>query len=417
MRRYLTSAIEQGLSSLLNLGLNLLLIRLIAPEQYGAFALWAAVGFILSGLQNALALIHLMVEPGDGFSEPRLSLERLMHRINGLFLTVCAAGTLIAALIMQAGGSAVGAPAAALFVPAFLAQQYVRGLAFSRGDPAGAAVQTGAVLALSAALLIAGEMLAAPMSANLILGLMAASYGVVGVIAFARATRGQDTLPWRQLGGYMAYAKQSGWVLLGVSTTELLARFYVFAVTAAHGPAALAALAATQLLLRPVPLLAASWSMVARADLVRRREAGDWRGFGGLIIITLIGGAAIAVIWTGLVHLAWRPLAQLVFNGKYADVGWMVLLWGVSALINFCQIAISIGLQVLKAFKPLAIANAAAAAVAVCAILIAMRIYGPAGAIVGMVIGQSIELVVMAALLIGGMRAAAANTGALAKKS
>ena len=47
----------------------------------------------------------------------------------------------------------------------------------------------------------------------------------------------------------------------------------------AHGAAALAALTATQLLLRPIPLLAASWGMVARNDLVRRRDGGDWRGF------------------------------------------------------------------------------------------------------------------------------------------
>jgi O-antigen/teichoic acid export membrane protein len=407
MRRYLTSAVEQALSSLLNLGVNLLLIRLIAPEQYGAFALWAATAFILCGLQNALALIHLMVEPGDGFSEPRLSLERLMHRVNGLFQMTCAGVVLIVALVLAANDSAVGAPAAALFVPAFLAQQYVRGLAFSRGDPTSAAVQTGAVLALATLLLTAGELLASPMSANLILTLMAVAYGTVGIIAHARATRGQGTLPWREIGRFAAYGKQSGWVFLGVSTTELLARFYVFAVTAVHGPAALAALAATQLLLRPIPLLAASWSMVARADLVRRREVADWRGFGLLIAMTLAGGAVIAAGWTALIHLIWGPLTALVFNGKYADAGWMVILWGVSALISFCQIAISIGLQVLKAFKPLALANAAASIVAVVAILVCMHVWGPAGAIAGTVVGQALELLVMAFLLVGGMRAAA----------
>jgi hypothetical protein len=36
--------IEQGLWSLLNLGVNLMLIRLTAPEQYGAFALWLTMG-------------------------------------------------------------------------------------------------------------------------------------------------------------------------------------------------------------------------------------------------------------------------------------------------------------------------------------------------------------------------------------
>ena len=132
MKRYLTSAVEQALSSILNLGVNLLLIRLTAPEQFGAFALWANAAFVICGVQNALTLVHLQVAQGDGKSEPRLSLERLMHAVNMITLGVSAIGVLAAALVLQANGSAVGAPAAALFVPAFLAQQYVRALAFSR---------------------------------------------------------------------------------------------------------------------------------------------------------------------------------------------------------------------------------------------------------------------------------------------
>jgi len=407
MRRYLTSAVEQALWSLLNLGVNLVLIRLTAPEQYGAFALWANTAFVISGLQSALTLIHLQVEHGDARTEPRLSLERLMHAVTLLFLGVSAAAVLIAALAMQTRGNPVGAPAAALFVPAFLAQQYVRGLAFSRGYPTTAAVQTGLVLVLATVLLTVGELLFKPLSANLILTLMGLAYGIVAVGGYLTATRGQGRMRWREIGTYAAYAKQSGWVFLGVTTTELLARFYAFAVVIAHGPAALAALAATQLLLRPIPLLAASWSMVARNDLVRRREAGDWRGFGLLIALTLAGGTVVAVVWTALVHLAWRPLTTLMFHGKYAGDGWMVLLWGISALINFSQIAIGIGLQVLKAFRVLAIANAIASLAAVAAILIAMAIYGAGGAILGTVIGQALELVVMSVLLVGGMRAAA----------
>lgn len=406
MRRYLTSAIEQALWSLLNLGVNLLLIRLIAPEQYGAFAFWTNTAFIVSSVQNALTLVHLSVEAGDGMSEPRLSLERLMHRVTQILLVVSALGVLAMALVLQVRGNPVGAPAAALFVPAFLIQQYVRGLAFSRGQPTAAAVQTGSVLALAAVLLTVGQLTLAPMSANLILTIMASAYGIVGAVTYLRATRAQGSLPWNRLGGYVAYIKQSGWVFLGVTTTELLARFYVFAVTAAHGPAALAALAATQLLLRPIPLLAASWSMVARTDLVRRREGGDWRGFNLLIVVTLAGGAAVAAGWTALVHFAWRPLADLLFHGKYADDSWMVWLWGVSALINFSQITIGIGLQVLRAFKVLAIANTVASLTAVAAILVCMHLYGPGGAIGGTVIGQALELAVMATLLVGGVRSA-----------
>ena len=414
MKRYLTSAVEQALSSILNLGVNLLLIRLTAPEQFGAFALWANAAFVICGVQNALTLVHLQVAQGDGSSEPRLSLERLMHAVNMITLGVSAIGVLAAALVLQAKGSAVGAPAAALFVPAFLAQQYVRALAFSRGAPNTAMFQTGAVLVLAMILLAAGQALFSPLSANAVLTLMGAAYGAVALVGYWRATRGQGGEAWDRLRTYGAYARQSGWVFLGVTTTEVLTRFYAFIVAGAHGPAALAALTATQLLLRPIPLLAASWGMVARADLVRRRDSGDWRGFKLIIGAALAGGLVISLLWTGMVYIAWTTLCRLLFHDKYASDGWMVLLWGLSALFAFCQLAIGSGLQVLKAFKPLALANAAAAIVAVVGIFIAMRAWGPAGAIVGTAAGQGLELIVMAAVLVRELKTARAAGPAFA---
>jgi O-antigen/teichoic acid export membrane protein len=406
LKRYLTSAVEQALWSILNLGVNLLLIRLTAPEQYGAFAFWANTAFVFTAIMNALAVVHLQVSHGDGLSEPRRSMERLMHAVTLIFLGVSAAAVTSAALVLKQRGLAIGAPAAALFVAAFCAQQYVRALAFSRGAPKTAMLQTGAVLVLAMILLTAGQALASPLSANMVLTLMGAAYGVVAVAGYARATRGQGPAAFAALGGYGAYATQSGWVFLGVTTTEVLTRFYAFVVAGAHGAAALAALTATQLLLRPIPLLASSWGMVARNDLVRRRDSGDWRGFRLIIGLALAGGLAVSLLWTGAIYLAWTTICRLLFHDKYAGDGWMVLLWGLSALFNFCQLAIGSGLQVLKLFKPLALANLAASSAAVAAILIAMNLWGPGGAIAGTAVGQGLELIVMGVLLARGLKAA-----------
>ena len=152
--------------------------------------------------------------------------------------------------------------------------------------------------------------------------------------------------------------------------------------------------------------------MVARNDLVRRRDSGDWRGFWRIVGVALAGGLVISLVWTGVIYLAWTTICRLLFHDKYAGDGWMVLLWGVSALFNFCQLAIGSGLQVLKAFKPLALANLAASTAAVAAILIAMHIWGPGGAIAGTAVGQGLELIVMAALLIRCLKAAKAEHAA-----
>ncbi|CAN5151553.1 hypothetical protein BH10PSE4_BH10PSE4_06920 [soil metagenome] len=401
MSRYLISALEQAIWSLLNFGVNLLLIRFVAPDQYGGFIFWASCGFVLSSFQNALTICHLQVlAPGDGRSPDRLAVERLMHAVNLIFLAVVALGSLAGALAYQRVASPYGAVAASLFVPAYLLQQYVRALAFSRGRAGVAAIQTSLVFVLVGVLLGGAMVEHAALTANVILLCLGGAYALVGVGGALVATAGQGAPPrWRELATYGAYARQSGWIFLGVSSTELLTRFYVFVVAGWYGAVALASLAATQQLLRPIPLLASSWAMVARSDLARRREEGDWSGFTAIIAWALAGGVVVAVIWTAMLFEAWPLITAHLFGGKYGEDGWMVLLWGVSAAFGFGQAVVSAALQALKAFRALALANTAASLVAAGAILLIMRVYGYGGAITGTATGQLLELIVMVAIL------------------
>ena len=407
MSRYLISAIEQALWSVLNLGVNLLLIRLAAPVEYGAFAFWANVGFVLTSIQNALTVCHLQVlAPSDPLAEPRLSVERIMHGVTIGYMALVALGSLAAVWLLHRGGSPLGAPAVVLFLPAFVLQQYIRALAFTRDRPVVAATQTALVL-VSAVALLALAFVAKAMTAERILLSLGLAYAGVGVAGAVAATRRQwPGMAWRALGGFGAYVRQSAWVFLGVTSTELLTRFYAFVVAGWYGPVALASLAATQQLLRPIPLLASSWSLVAKTDLARRRDAGDWGGIARVTGLTTIGGAVLAAAWALAVFTGWSLISRYLFGGKYAEDGWMVLLWGVAAAIGFGQQVVSAALQALKAFKSLALANAAASLVAAGAILMIMRIAGYRGAIMGTAVGQLMELVVMAVLLATMLRTA-----------
>jgi len=317
-----------------------------------------------------------------------------------------ALASLAGALAFARAGSPYGAVAATLFVPAYLLQQYVRALAFSRGRPGVAAVQTGLVLLLVVPLLGGALVLQPHLSANMILLSLGAAYALVGGGGLLLAVRGQGRLPGaRELAAFSGYARQSGWIFLGVSSTELLTRFYVFVVAGWYGAAALASLAATQQLLRPIPLLASSWGMVARADLARRRDAGEWRAFSGSVLLALLGGVVVAVLWTLMIYEAWPLITKHLFGGKYAGDGWMVLLWGISAALGFGQVVVSAALQVLRAFKALALANTAASLVAAGGILLMMRQFGYGGAITGTAAGQALELAAMGAILVAAVAA------------
>ena len=278
-------------------------------------------------------------------------------------------------------------------------QQYIRALAFTRDRAGVAATQTAMVL-VSALALLGVALLAKAMTAERILLSLGLSYAGVGIVGAVAATRRQWAgMDWNDLRRFGAYVRQSAWVFLGVTSTELLTRFYAFVVAGWYGPVALASLATTQQLLRPIPLLASSWSLVARTDLVRRREAGDWGGIARITTLTAIGGVVVAAAWALVIFAGWSLISRYLFGGKYAGDGWMVLLWGLAAAIGFGQVVVSAALQALKAFKPLALANAAASIVAAAAILAIMQIAGYRGAIMGTAVGQMLELVVMAVLL------------------
>lgn len=398
--RYLTAVIEQGLFSLLNLGVVLALGRLMSPEQFGACVLWFSVAYVLASVQNAVSVAHLQVLPAARGHDPaRLETERVMLAATGVFLLLTAVGTALAAGILGRAG-AFGVWTAVLFVPAYLLQQYVRLACFSRGEGGAAALQTGAVLLVAVGLLAVGAAVLRPLTAEHVLGLMGTAYALVGMAGLWRASDGLRHGLSGALSGYMAYARSSGWLFLGVSSTEILARFYVFAVGAAYGPGVLAALSFSQTFLRPAPLLASSWSMAARNDLAARRDAGDWRGYVGLLVVSAAAGVVFTVLWASVVWAAWSTITTTLFAGKYAEERWMLPLWGLSAAFGFVQVVVSTGLQILKAFKALALSNAAASAVAALGVLWGMSRMGPGGAILGTAAGQALEAAAMLAVLI-----------------
>lgn len=396
MRRYILSGAEQALTSLLTLGANLALIRLVTPESYGAFAFWANLAFVLASVQVALTGVHLNTLPASA-PERRAPVERLMRRVTLSFLFLVG-GALLAVTLAFDG--AFANPAAALFVPSFLFQQHVRTLAFSRGRIGQAVVQSGAALVLGAFLLLVAVKAERLRNANEILLCLGLAYAAVGAGAALLWRIERPLAPTGATPTYWSFARNSGWVFLGVASSEVLERFYVFVVGALFGPALLATLAASQLLLRPIPMLAGAWASAARPGLVQLREENRRAELGRRVRSIVCVGLLAATTWTGAVYLGRDLIFEHLFHDQHPTLSWAVLLWGVSAGLGLVQLALNTTSQVMHAFRPLATANLIAALVAAVAILTAMQFFGVAGAILGMLIGQFTEIALMTGVLI-----------------
>ncbi|HWK48158.1 MAG TPA: hypothetical protein VNT30_25775 [Stellaceae bacterium] len=401
MSRYLLSLIEQGAASLINLGLNLLLIRLVGAGEYGAFIFWSNAGLILNSVQNALTACHVVVlPPGAEARAARVIPERILLSVSVLFALLAALGTLLAIVLLRRTGSILAIWPVVAFVPAFLLQQYARSLAFSRAAPGIAASLTVSVLVLGGALLIAAYLAGIHLDAGHALAILAIAYGGVAVIGLWRLDGGGGVAFDRAtLAAYRPYLTDSRWVLLGASTTELLSRFYGFIVIAWFGAVALGTLSAAQLLLRPMVLLVNAWSPVARAAMANARERGDWPGFRHHMLRAVVANLVFGVPWTVAVFLAWPLISEYLYKGAYADAAPIALLWGVSSILGGFQVIPNIGLQVLRAFRLLSYANLAAALSAVGSITLLLGLFAYPAAVVGTMVGQCVEIGLMVVFL------------------
>ena len=313
--RYAVSLAEQGFASILNLLLSLWLIRRAGAAEFGVFVLWNNIALIMSSVQNAATVCHLQaLAPGADHRAARAAPERLLLAVNTLLLVVC--GLAVAAAWGIVGGSSLVPMAAIAFTPAFLLYQYARALAFTRGAVAWAAGTTLCVLVGSTVLFAATWQAGIIPRAGVTLGLLATAYGLAGAVSLARLTPGlRLSLPWRDLRAYGSYVRDSLWVLLGVGSTEVIARFYAFIVTAWFGPAALGTLSAAQVLLRPAILAVNAWGWVARADMAARRQDADWTGFVRSLLRGVAGVLLISLPWGFCVWWFWPLVSRWLLCG------------------------------------------------------------------------------------------------------
>ncbi len=397
--RYLVSLAEQGFASILNLGLGLWLIRQVGAGQYGVFILWNNVALIASSVQNAATVCHLQaLAPGEEHRAARIAPERLLLAVNTLMLVAAAAASAVACALI--GSKELAPPAAIGFVPAFLLYQYARALAFTRGAVRQASVITLAVLLASIAMFGAAWLAGIKPRAEVSLTLLGAAYAIAGFASLWRLTPGlRLVVPWSELRLYRRYVHDSLWVLLGVGSTEAIARFYSFIVTAWFGPAALGTLSAAQVLLRPAILAVNAWGWVARTDMAGRRQAGDWRGFVTSLTRGIIGVLLISLPWGLCVWLGWPLVSQYLYGGRFAAAGWIALLWAFSAALGGSQNALSLAFQALRAFRALAYADLAAALATVGVTLLLLSRLSYPYAVVGMMFGQGLEVLLLTILL------------------
>jgi O-antigen/teichoic acid export membrane protein len=415
--RYGVSALDQIALSVFGFGLNLCLVRALSATDYGIVTLWMTMALLAIGIQDALVntplSTHLPAAP-DPASARRLA--EAIAVVNLLVIGLTTASVVLVNLFVDAEWAArefVAAVAIPVFVAAGMYREFYRSIAFSRNDMAMLLWIDAPYLAVTTLCLAA--MLAWPeWFANLAVAFFAMSAGcIVGRLCLRGRFRGPELSPF-QRGWWPAYRRivhDAGWALIGVLTTHLHARSYVYVIVNMVGLAGLAAVNVVGLLFRPVRIMATSWGRAALPELATHLAAGRIAAFDRAIVRAFAAACVGSGGWFLALWLGWHLIERHFLAGNYPDA-WS-LMWpaAIAAALDAMSYTVSIGLRATREFKFLAYVTMLTAPVTIGATVGAVLWQGYTWTMYGVAFGSLVGLAIEGGRLYSVRRRALVQPG------
>jgi O-antigen/teichoic acid export membrane protein len=152
-------------------------------------------------------------------------------------------------------------------------------------------------------------------------------------------------LPSEMVDVFKKQMHEIRWSLLGVITTDIQNRGYIFVAAAFFGSATVGHLQAGRIFFGPLNLLTSSWARVARPQLAKLLGQGEAQRFDTTLKRAMWAFAGFNVLFLAGLWLAWPYLSALVFGAKYKGLGYMIAAWGVANMAFQIRSCLSIGVQ------------------------------------------------------------------------
>ena len=394
--RLLSSAVvSQALLSAASFAVGLLLIRQADALQYGYFILASGVIVLLVSLQNAffgpvlaIRLTRLDRPEGGALVGGLYAALNLVVR----WLAAAALATVIAlwfagVLDRQTALLSIAGIFAAI---AILQREYFRIVLLAHRRPFD--VLRGDVCHV--VLMLAGVFVATRTATPAAVSLLALGIAAVAsAILIGRALHRHE--PWASASKaalLREIAPVAAWSTAGAAIHWTFSQGYIYLVAGTLDVAAVAAIAATRLLLMPVNLLssgigslmlplASGWLQQHGPALLLRRLGLFAVGLG---LVTL---CYFAVIW-----LARDWIFAVVLKKQFADRDELLLLWGLLFLVMVVRDQLGYVVAAQGRFRALSSVTLVSACIALAASFEFMRRLGVTGALLGMLTGELINL-------------------------
>lgn len=401
-RSLVLSVADQAVVSAFNFALSLFLVRFASPVDFGVFAIIYAVSLFTAMIQNAVINTPLSVHlPTVADDTGKARLRRVFSAAN----LMISAGLLIAsaaAMPLWLGPTATALGACVYLVAQFF-REYFRSLLAVEGRLASLLVADIVCVALSVIALATvhwqDQYAWQVVPATLLIVGVAGTLSIVPCVLTLGSIGRLRGLAAEIRQVFAEQWKEIRWSLLGVITTEIQNRGYVYIAAAVIGPAAVAQLQAGRIFFGPLNLLTSAWARVARPQLAGLLARTDADGFDATLKRAVQAFALFNVVFLVSLWLAWQQLSSLVFGGKYEEMGIVVAAWGVANIAFQCRSCLGIGVQAMRRFRELSMATIAGATVSLVLTALACFSGKPIWFIAPVIAGECLAMAIVLGIL------------------
>lgn len=399
--KLILSVVDQALVSAFNFGLNLYLIKVWSVEEYGLFAIVSATAIFATMIQNAVINTPLSVHlPVASTAIDKALLLRVFSATN-FSLTILVMIASWGGLLLWLGASqmALVIGASAYICTQFL-REYYRSLLAVEG-------RLGILLLSDAAyvgLAITGLGYLHWREQDRMISMLLTILGGTGLIAMLHhlvpiRVPSLRNLPAEMISVFSKQMPEIRWSLLGVLTTDIQNRGYLFVAAAVFGPASVAQLQAGRIFFGPLNLLTSAWARVVRPQLAAQIGEGKLGLFSSVLKRAVWSFAIFNIFFLLALSLAWPYLSALVFSEKYEGLGILVAGWGVANLLFQIRACLGTGVQALRRFRDLTLATISGAIVSAALLALACMAEEAKWLIASVIGGECVAVIVVIRIL------------------
>jgi O-antigen/teichoic acid export membrane protein len=390
----------QALLSASNFAVGLILIRRTTDLQYSYYILAANALLLLTALQTSFVQPYIVRTITVLDAAGRFDIVGALVRANSRWIPIlCGIG-----LLATAGVWAVHAVnleqtllmAVALLAGAMaLSREFFRITLFAYRRPA--AVLRADVVYVT--VLIAGAFAATLTTQPAVLAV--ASAGTAALLGFLILRHAMwVSEPWNKGPTepiLQKIAAAGAWAILGSGIHWLLIQGYSYLVAGVLDISDIAALAATRLTLMPVFVLSGGVSMLLFPMTSRWVHDLGARIAARRLLLLAGGLTALALLYMVLMWLLRDWIFNVLLKKHFVQRDALILLWSAVFLVTLCRDQLATLPAARARFRDMTLMTGVSAIVWLVSSYLAMMKYGPLGAVIGILIG---ELVNMAGILV-----------------